>query len=292
MTKCHTEFITYTMFYLLEQINERPKPFEFYSAEDLWNDEYTSQQMLNYHLNDEIDVSSRQIKFIEHSVEWINSQFGITKDTNIIDFGCGPGLYTTRLAKKGANVTGIDFSSNSIQYAKKTADELGLKIDYLNQNYLEFQTDKKFDLVLMIMCDFCALSFEQRKLMVNKFYSILKPGGAVLLDVYSLNAFDNREESATYELNQLDSFWSADKYYAFVNTFKYPDEKVTLDKYTIVEAARTRTVYNWLQHFTPETLQAEFTAVGFEITNLYSNVAGSQFLPTSDEFAIVAKKNV
>ena len=279
------------MFYLLEQINQRPKPFEFYTAEDLWNDQYTSQQMLKYHLNEDIDISSRKLQFIEHSINWITSQFNVTENTEIIDFGCGPGLYTTRLAQRGAKLNGIDFSQNSIQYANKTANDQGLEIQYLNQNYLEFQTDKKFDLALMIMCDYCALSFQQRKHMIDKFYSILKPGGSVLLDVYSLNAYDKREESATYELNQLESFWSADKYYAFVNTFVYPDEKVTLDKYTIIEPARTRTVYNWLQYFSPEALQAEFTSSGFEVTNLYSNVAGSQYLPVTDEFAIVAKKN-
>ena len=74
----------------------------------------------------------------------------------------GPGLYTSSFAKRGkAKVTGIDFSSNSIKYARQTAEKEELKIDYICQNYLEFNTDKKFDLITMIMCDFCALSPEQ-----------------------------------------------------------------------------------------------------------------------------------
>jgi trans-aconitate methyltransferase len=55
--------------------------------------------MLNYHLNEAIDVSSRKLNFIERSVEWIVSHFGVNKNTEIADFGCGPGLYTTRLAE-------------------------------------------------------------------------------------------------------------------------------------------------------------------------------------------------
>jgi hypothetical protein len=38
------------MFEELKKINERPKPFEFYTASDLWTDEYISKQMLSYHL--------------------------------------------------------------------------------------------------------------------------------------------------------------------------------------------------------------------------------------------------
>ena len=53
------------MFEKLEKINERPKPFEFYTARDLWTDEHTSKQMLSLHLNEEIDVSSRNIAFVE-----------------------------------------------------------------------------------------------------------------------------------------------------------------------------------------------------------------------------------
>lgn len=37
---------------------------------------------------------------------------------------------------------------------------------------------------------------------------MLKPNRAVLLDVYSLSAFKQREEAATYDLNQLNGFWS------------------------------------------------------------------------------------
>ena len=230
------------MFKQLEKINERPEPFQFYTASDLWTDEHTSKQMLSFHLNEAIDLSSRNAEFINRSVEWIASKFNIDKDSKIADFGCGPGLYATSLAKRRANVTGIDFSERSIEYAKEVAAREQLNISYVKQNYLEFETEDRFDLVLMIMCDFCALSPTQRKGILSKFQRILKPSGSVLLDVYSLSAFEQKEEVATYEVNQLNGFWSPNKYYGFLNTFKYDEEKVALDKYTIIELDRTRKV--------------------------------------------------
>lgn len=278
------------MFATLEKINERPEPFQFYTASDLWTDEHTSAQMLLCHLNEEIDLSSRNTRFIDQSVEWIVSRFDIGAGAKVADFGCGPGLYATRLAQRKADVTGIDFSKRSIQYAQEVALKEGLPIHYVNQNYLDFETDDRFHLIMMIMCDFCALSPVQRKQMLSKFYTILEPGGSVLLDVYSLTAFEQREEAATYEKNLLDGFWSSNKYYGFLNTFKYEKEKVVLDKYTLIEASRTRTVYNWLQYFSPETLEKEFVDVGFAIDTLYADVAGSPFGPENTELAIVAKK--
>ena len=278
------------MFEGLEKINTRPKPFEFYTANDLWTDDHTSKQMLSYHLNENVDLSSRNAAFIERSVEWIGSYFQVGSETKIADFGCGPGLYTTKLAQKGADVTGIDFSKRSIQHARKIATKEGLSIHYVNQDYLEFETDNRFHLVLMIMCDFCALSPAQRKKMLRKFHTFLEPEGSVLLDVYSLKAFEEREETAIYETDLLDGFWSRDRYYGFLNTFKYETEKVVLDKYTIIEAARTRTIYNWLQYFSPEALKREFNECGLTIEKMYTDVAGSPYDPGSEEFAVVAKK--
>jgi cyclopropane fatty-acyl-phospholipid synthase-like methyltransferase len=187
-------------------------------------------------------------------------------------------------------VTGIDFSTRSVSYAEEVASKEGFSIDYVAHDYLTYDAQDRFQLVLMIMCDFCALSPEQRKTMLRKFHGLLEPGGSVLLDVYSLTGFAQREETARYEENLLDGFWSPDKYFGFLNTFKYEDEKVVLDKYTIIERSRSRTIYNWLQHFSPEALQSELSASGFVLDELHADVAGSTFDPDSTEFAIVATK--
>lgn len=278
------------MYDKLEEIGSKPKPFQHYTADELWTDEHTSEKMLKYHLNEDIDVSSRRGEFIDRSVEWIASRFGIGNGSTIADFGCGPGLYTIRLARKGADVTGIDFSIRSIEYARKAASEECLSIDYINENYLEFESDSRFDLITMIMCDFCALGPQQRKKILCKFRDLLSPKGHILLDVYSLEAFRKREESATFQKNLLDGFWSPDDYYGFLNVFKYEEEKVVLDKYTIIEPERKRTIYNWLKYFSMEDLRKEFEECGLGIVDKYSDVAGDEFDPTSDEFAVVAMK--
>ena len=119
------------LFASLEELNSRPKPFEFYTAADLWTDEHTSAQMLAYHLNMEMDVSSRRGEFIERSVRWIASHFDVGTNTRVADFGCGPGLYTNRLAKLGAAVTGIDFSRRSIEHARKAAAEADSAVEFV-----------------------------------------------------------------------------------------------------------------------------------------------------------------
>jgi hypothetical protein len=70
----------------------------------------------------------------------------------------------------------------------------------------------------------------------------------------------------------------------------YDEEKVVLDKYTIIEADRTREVYNWLQYFSPDDLEKEFIESGFSVKGFYSDVAGAPFVATSSEYAIIAER--
>jgi SAM-dependent methyltransferase len=274
----------------LEEINRRPACFGHYTAADLWTDEHTSSKMLAFHLNGSIDVSSRKTEFIDRSAAWMISRFGLAEGKAVADFGCGPGLYTSRLAAAGAAVTGIDFSQRSLQYARELALRQGLSIDHIHANYLEFESDKRFDLITMIMCDYCALGPQQRRALLDKFRTHLSAGGALLLDVYSLSAFAAREEAATYAPNLQEGFWSAEPYFGFLNTFKYDAEHVVLDKYTIVEERRTRAVYNWLQYFDREALRKEIESQGLVVEDLLGDVAGAVYDPAAQELAVVVRK--
>jgi len=51
-----------------------------------------------------------------------------------IDLGCGAGLEAIYLAKKGFDVTGVDFSPTAIKMARKNAESAGLKIEFIQDD--------------------------------------------------------------------------------------------------------------------------------------------------------------
>jgi len=118
---------------------------------------------------------------------------------------------------------------------------------------------------------------------------LLNRGGAFLFDVHSLAAYERKGELATYGQAITSRFWSPRPYFWFLNTFKYDAEKVTLDKYEIVEDERDDVYYNWLQYFDPEILAAELRESGFELGEIFADVAGGAFDPASSEFAVMAR---
>ena len=274
----------------LDEIFRRPAPYSLYTADLLWTDPHISKQMLAFHLNADIDPASRNHAFMERSFNWMDHRFNIGPDMRICDFGCGPGLYTAHWARVGARVTGIDFSPRAIAYARESAAADTLDINYVQKNYLEYEPDQTFDLVTMIYCDLCPLSPDQRAVLFGKFRDCLTYDGLLFFDVFSLNAFDQRMEEAVCGHNLLDGFWAPGSYYGFLNVFKYEEEKVILDKYTIIEPERTRVVYNWLQYYSLESLQEELEANGLQVTEWYGDVAGSAYRPDTLEIAVAARK--
>ena len=280
---------TNSFFETLNEIHRRPAPFEAYTAAVLWNDEHISKNMLAFHLDEETEPASRPHEFIRRSADWIIQRFALGAGRRVADFGCGPGLYASRFAEAGARVTGIDFSGRSIAYAKREAGKRGLDIDYIQADYLETRLDGLFDLITLIYCDLCALGPEQRRRLLSLFRDSLADGGSVLLDVFTTGAYAGREEASAHGYRLMDGFWAPGDYWGFLNTFKYDDAKVVLDKYTIIEPTRTRTVYNWLQYFTLEMLGKEFEQCGLRIVEQYADVAGTPYAE-GDVVAVVAQK--
>ena len=277
------------MFTRLVEMNTRPPVFGRDTVEELWTEPHRAERMLRHHLDGSTDLASRTTAFIERSVRWISGAFGLAPGKAVADLGCGPGLYTNRLARTGAAVVGVDFSAGSIDHARREADAAGLAVEYVTGNYLTYRTNRRFDVVTMIFCDFCALGPDQRTRLLSNVRTLLKPDGRFLFDVCSLAAFDASRESATYAPMLDDGFWSPHPYFGFRTTFRYDAEKVTLDRYEIIEQHRTSVLFNWLQHFGPPTLTAELEASGLRCDRLFGDVTGAPYDSSAPAFAVAAR---
>ena len=77
--------------------------------------------MLREHLSQEHDAASRRFAEIDRHVAWIHQSVLARQPTRVLDLGCGPGLYTSRLARLGHTCTGIDFAPASTAYATEEA---------------------------------------------------------------------------------------------------------------------------------------------------------------------------
>lgn len=276
------------MYKTLHAMLEKP-PLYTKTKIPFWDDEHISKQMLKAHLDPDYEGASRKLSFIEKSVCWIKNTVPSASYKRLLDVGCGPGIYAEKFAQEGYQVTGIDFSRRSIEYATNSAKEKNTDICYLCQDYLKLDLNKSFDFATMIYCDYGALSTEDRKTILRTVYNHLRPGGRFLLDVFSTTQYDQFEERQAWEHYENGGFWSKDPHFAFHGCYKYP-EHATLEHTAVVSQNANRNYYLWNTYFTKEALVKEAAAIGFQVCGLYGNVAGEIYREDSSTIGILLEK--
>jgi len=275
------------MYELLQDISQRPLPFCRYTAMELWTRPHLAQQMLNFHLDQGTDLASRRLETIDQIVNWIDSQLQLS-GKRICDLGCGPGLYTQRFSTRGADVTGVDFSPNSLEYARRNTGEEVRSPRYLKADYLEDDLPVGFDIVTLIYTDFSVLSPTQRTTLLGRIRKMLNPGGHLVMDAAGMGSFAVKEECTLIEGNLMNGFWSEHDYVGIQLTFVYPEEHLSLDRYIIVEPNETWQVFNWFQYFTQESLQTELIAAGFNVDQMVGELTGKPLKTNSDLIGVIA----
>ncbi len=275
------------MFEQLEKFLNSPELYE--TTENVfWKDEHISKKLLEIHLDPNEDLASRRSDFIDRSVSWIKAIVPPEQYRKLLDIGCGPGLYAGRFAKDGYHVTGIDFSSRSIEYARAVAEVQRNAVTYVCEDYLQMTIPDLFDVAVMIYCDYGALSTDNRKRLLKNAYERLRSGGRFLLDVCSLKQYEGFPESRTWEV-QDGGFWSADRYYCLRNDQKY-QEHTTLSQYLVVTHDATRAYHVWNHCFSKSDLIVEAEAAGFRTLQVFGDVAGKPYTEDSMTIAILLEK--
>ena len=84
--------------------------------------------------------------------EWVMSQAGDARGMKICDIGCGSGRFVTSLAKRGAEVTGVDFAPEMLKLGAQLAHKEGVadRCKFVLSDVLDWKTDERFDLVIAI----------------------------------------------------------------------------------------------------------------------------------------------
>lgn len=170
-----------------------PKPWA--EGENIpWNEPGFSRRMLAEHLSQEHDAASRRFAIIDDHVAWINARALGDKPSRVLDLGCGPGLYTNRLARLGHACVGVDYSPASISYAQMTAKAEELSAEFTLGDIRTAGLGSGFDLVMFLYGEFNVFRPEQARDLLRSIYDALNFGGRLLLEVSSVEGL--REEVA------------------------------------------------------------------------------------------------
>jgi SAM-dependent methyltransferase len=274
------------MYDALLELARRPEPWSRTTVRELWTRPHLAQQMLKYHLSQETDHSSRRTAQIDDIVDWLDAQLDLD-GMRVIDLGCGPGLYARRMARRGARVTGVDFSAHSLDYARGRDSE---NIAYLEADYLLDPLPDGFDMAAIIYYDYCALAPDNRRRLLERVHSLLNPGGRLVLDLYGPGAFDAVGEHLEFGERLMDGFFAPGDYVGVHKTDVYEDDWLSLDRFLVVEPRETWQLYNWCQYYSPESAAAELSEAGFMVAAMTGGLDGQALADDNKTIGVIAEK--
>jgi SAM-dependent methyltransferase len=169
----------------LRELVERnpPQPWS-HGGKIPWHEPGFSARMLREHLSQDHDRASRRAAKIDAQVEWLNQEI-LPHRASVLDLGCGPGLYTSRLAALGHTCVGIDFSPSSIEYARSEATNASLDCTYVLDDLLKADFGSGFDAVLFLYAEFNTFPRRQAEQLLVRAWQSLKPRGHLVLEVHT-----------------------------------------------------------------------------------------------------------
>lgn len=274
----------------LLQENGKPGLFQEGTSQ-MWIDDHISLQLLASHLDPASDAASRRPEVIDAAIDWIDHYLcQQNRVKEILDLGCGPGLYAQRLAKLGYKVTGIDFSKLSIEYARQQASVNNLNIAYVHENYISYMYPNKYDVILMIYCDFGVLDELSRNKLLTKIYHALKPGGTFVFDVFRPQKYINHEETKTWSTS-IGGFWRPISHLCLNSNYWYEDSGTHLSQYIILDETNRFEVYNlWDKTYTKDEICSILLKNGFDNIECYNSFSGNPFNEEHDTLCVLARK--
>ncbi len=279
---------------LMDIVQRQSAPKPWAEGEKIpWNDPDFSSRMLDEHLSQEHDAASRRFEIIDKHVDWIHDQVLQGKPTRILDLGCGPGLYTSRLARLGHRCVGIDFSPASITYAKAQAEEAGLDCTYVHQDIRTADYGDGYGLVMSIFGEFNVFRPENARAILEKARRALVPGGCLLFEPHPFDAVAELGEQPSSWFSTEKGLFSAEPHLYLQESFWDEGHNVTIQRYYIVDAATGEvTRYSSsMQAYTDDEYRSLLAECGFGQVEFYPSLSGSEGDSEKYLMAILAQKS-
>lgn len=256
-----------------------------------WDDPAFSERMLREHLSQDHDRASRRAEKIDRHVQWLHKELLGGRHARILDLGCGPGFYTTRLAKLGHACVGIDFSPASIAHARSEADRENLSCEYRRQDLRGGRFGRGFQAALFIFGEFNTFSRNDAGGLLKEVRQALVPGGVLVLEVH--------REATVRELGRQGPTWFTARQGLFseaphlcLHECSWSEKhRVATERYFVIEVA-TGEVTQYLsttQAYSDAEYESLIREQGFELLERCPSLEGPASDPDEDFFVLVGR---
>ncbi len=133
----------------------------------------------------DISYYSDHSKGFKSMIDKISPYLKIEKKMNILDLGCGAGLLSIYMAKRGARVAGVDYSVDAIKTAEQNLSEESINIKnnvkFILMNAKDLRFKKSYFDTVVAIDVFEHVFPEELVRIIGKIKYVLKPDGVLFI---------------------------------------------------------------------------------------------------------------
>lgn len=223
---------------IMDIVNRTTRPAPWAEGEKIpWNDPAFSRRMLAEHLSQSHDLASRREERIDRHVEWIHTHLLAGRPTRVLDLGCGPGLYSSRLARLGHECTGIDFSPASIRYAREQAGRDGLSCTYRHEDIRRADFGSGFGLVMLIFGELNVFRPAEARDILARAHAAMDDGGLLLLEPQTSATVEQTGKSGNSWYSAASGLFSETPHLCLTENVWDPGNRTATTRWFIIDAA-------------------------------------------------------
>ena len=266
-------------------IRRRVPPVPWAEGENIpWDEAAFSECMLKEHLNQAHGLASRQFDVVDQQVKWIHEEVLAGEPTKVLELACGPGLYTSRLAKLGHECVGIDYAPAAIRHAEETARNEGLRCTYLLEDLRSASYGHGYGLVMMNFGQFNVFRRDDAVRILGKAFAALFPGGYLLLEPQRIETVELTGLSGTswYSCDESGGLFSDSAHLCLEESFWDAEAAATTQRFFIVDTKTGQVVRHALttEAYTDDQYRDALVQAGFGDIRFFPSMVG---VDVSDE---------
>ena len=252
-----------------------------------WDDAAFSARMLREHLSQQHDAASRRLSIVDRHVRWLAGRLP-REGARILDLGCGPGLYTSRLARLGHRCVGIDFSPASLEHARREARGDGLACEYRQQDLRAGAYGEGFDLVLLCNGELNVFRPEEAAAILREAHLSLTASGQIILEVHSFDAVRALGLRPPRWYTRSEGLFADSPHVVLEEAAWAPELRAAIQRYFVVDASTGRVTRHGatVQGYSETDYDALLRSCGFENLERLPSLDGSGSPAQKDLFVL------
>ena len=202
----------------------------------------------------------------------------------VLDLCCGPGRFSTALARRGCRVTGVDRTPFLLNKARRRARAAKVAVEWVRQDMRDFVRPGAFDLALSMFTSFGYFDDPAEDLVVLRHLrESLKPGGVCLIDAMGKEGLARVFQPTLSE--QLPDGTLLVQRHEIVD-----DWSRIRNQWVLVRRGRAKAFEFTLRVYSGAEMRGLMEQAGFRDIRLYGDLAGGEYGAAAVHLVAIGRK--